>query len=314
MRALCFLLLACFGVWCGSVSLLAGEYRLTNDDIIRGEPVTFNDDGMVVRLDVGGYSPRISWSKLTQDSLKELAKNPKAAEFVQPFIETPPVQKEKVKKKDITLKPVPRLERVDKPNFFASFATPAGMVICLVLLLANVYAAREIALFRYRSPALVCGLSVIFPVIVPALFLAMPSAAAPEGEAEGLAQPSGGAQASAKTTTGPLAKVPMASGLSIAQQAAKPSGTAQGSQVFKRGEFTFNRRFMETKFPSFFRVVQTEKEVLAVRVAKDEYTAKRITRISSNEMHIQLLQGGNEVMVLFADILEMQVRPNTVKA
>ena len=110
----------------------------------------------------------------------------------------------------------------------------------------------------------------------------------------------------------------MSSGLSIAQveKTAAPSGPAAGPQSYKRGEFTFNRRFIETKFPGFFRVVQSENEkdlVLVVRAAKEEYIAKRITRISSNEMHIQLLRG-TEVSVPFAEILEILVRHKDVKA
>ena len=81
MRALRFFLLGCLSVWQCSTALLGGEFRLTNEDVVRGEPVTFDDVGMVVRLDIGGYSQRISWSKLTQDSLQELAKNPQAAKF-----------------------------------------------------------------------------------------------------------------------------------------------------------------------------------------------------------------------------------------
>jgi hypothetical protein len=316
MRALRFFLLGCLSVWQCSTALLGGEYRLTNEDVVRGEPVTFDDVGMVVRLDIGGYSQRISWSKLTQDSLKELAKNPQAAKFVEPFIDTPPAAKEKEKKnKDIVLKPVPHVERVEKAGFLGSIFTPIGLGVFLVLFLANLYAAWEIARFRYRPPALVCGVSVLLPVVAPVIFLLMPPAEAAEAEVPGVAEPSASAQAAAaKLTTGPLAKVPsMASGLSIAH-GEKAGGAQAGPQIFKRGEFTFNRRFMETKFASFFRVVQSEKEVLVVRAAKEEYIARRISRISSNEMHLQLLRGGNEVSVPFADITEVQIRPNEVKA
>src|SRR5437879_1887165 len=128
MRALRLFVLIFFGVWQCSLASFAGEYHLNNGDIIRGEPVSFNDDGMVVRLTIGGHSPRISWSKFTQDSLKELAKEPQAAKFVEPFIEVPPAPKDKEKKKrEFLLKPVPRVERVEKPHFFASFGTPAGL-------------------------------------------------------------------------------------------------------------------------------------------------------------------------------------------
>src|SRR5262249_9649950 len=133
----------------------------------------------------------------------------------------------------------------------------------------------------------------------------------PDMGPEGLAEPVA-AQAAGKATTGPLAKVPMASGLSIAQEkSATAAGGGTAPQTFKRGEFTFNRRFMETKFPGFFRVVQNEADrdlVLAVRIGKTEHVAKRITRISSNEMHVQLLAGGKEVMVPFAEITEVQIR------
>jgi hypothetical protein len=317
MRPLRLLILVCLALWQCCLGSFAEEFRLNNGDILRGEAVSFNDDGLVVRLDVGGHSPRISWSKLTQDTLKQLSNNPQAARFVEPFIDVPPTPKEKKIKKDIVLKPVPRVERVEKPNFFASFATPAGLMVFLVLLLANVYAAYHVALYRNRPPALVCGLSILFPFVAPALFLLMPSAPPTEGQAEGHAEPALAAQAAGKATTGSLAKVPaMASALSIAQ--AEKSGApaaSQAGQTYKRGEFTFNRRFMETKFASFFRIVQSEADkdlVLIVRGPKEDYIAKRISRISSTEMHLQLLRGV-EVSVPFSDITEIQIRHKDTK-
>lgn len=312
MRVLRLLLLTALSLWHATMLVRGGEFRLSNGDVVRGEPVSFNDDGMVVRLEIGGHSPRLSWSKLTQETLKELSANPQAAKFVEPFIELPPVPKDKdKKKKEIVLKPVPRAERVEKPNFFASFFTPVGLATLFVLLLANVYAGYEIARYRYRPPGLVCGLSVLFPVIAPLLFLAMPPPPGVDTEAAGASDTTDPAQVSAKSSTGPLAKTPMASGLSVAQAdkgAAAPA--AAGPQSYKRGEFTFNRRFMETKFPGLFRVVQSEADkdmVLIVRTAKEEHTAKRISRISSSEMHVQLLRGG-EVSVSFGDITEVLLR------
>jgi hypothetical protein len=312
MRPLRLLLVICLALWQCVFALFGDEFHLNNGDILRGKAVSFNDDGLVVHLDIGEYSPRISWSKLTQDTLKELMKEPQAAKFVEPFIDVPPVPKDKDnKKKNIVVKPVPRVERVQKASFFSFWPTPAGLVVALVLILANVYAAYQIALYRHRPPGLVCGLAVVLPVIVPAIVLAMPPAAGGE-YAEAPPEPAAAASAAGKTTTGPLAKVPMASGLSVAQ-AEKPAaagGASASNQVFKRGEFTFNRRFMETKFPNFFRIVQNEAEkdlVLAIRTPKAEHIGKRISRISSNEMHVQLVRGG-EVMVPFSDITEVQVR------
>jgi hypothetical protein len=312
MRSLRLLILICVALWGWSMPSFGGEYRLNSGDVIRGEPVSFNDDGLVVRLAIGGHSPRISWSKLTQESLQELAKNPQAMRFVEPFIDLPPVPKDKEnKKKEIILKPVPRVEQVSNPSFFASFGTQAGLIILLVLYLGNLYAAYQIARYRYRPPGLVCGLAAVFPIIAPAIFLAMPPAPPAEEDGQLLAEPES-AGAVGKATTGSLPKVAMASGLSIAQAAEKPApaAAAAGPQVYKRGEFTFNRRFIETKFPSFFRVVQGEAEkdlVLLVRAGKEEHTAKRISRISATEMHLQLVRGG-EVSVPFGEITEIQVR------
>ena len=318
MRALRLFVLACLFVGQCSTLLLGAEYRLNNGDVLRGEAVSFNDDGLVVRLEIGGHSTRISWSKITQETLQFLAKDPLAARFVEPFIEVPPVPKAKNdKKREIILKPVQRVERIEKPSFFSSFATPAGLAISLVLLLANVYAAFEIARYRYRSPGLICGLSVVLPVLAPLMVLALPPAQPVEGLDSGVPEPAA-AQAAGKATTGPLAKAPMAHGLSIAQgeKAGAAPGGGTAPQVFKRGEFTFNRRFMETKFPGFFRVVQTEADkdlVLAIRAGRDEHIAKRISRISSNEMHV-LLSRGPEVSIPFAEIIEISMRHKDAKA
>jgi hypothetical protein len=317
MRPLRWHVLICLAVW-QCLGVYAEEFHLNNGDVLRGEPVSFNDDGLVVRLDIGGHSPRISWSKLTQDTLKDLAKNPQAARFVEPFIDEPPVPKEKEKKKDLTIRPVPRVERIEKPNFFASFVTPAGLAVFLVLYLANIYAAYEIARFRHRQPMLVCGTSLVLPVIAPAIFMFAPTGTEPAAEAEAVTEPAVAAQAAGKATTGSLPKAPaMAPGLSIAQGGEKPGGgAAQTPQTYKRGEFTFNRRFMETKFASFFRIVQSEADkdlVLVVRTVKEEHIAKRISRISSTEMHLQLVRGV-EVSVPFADIGEILVRHKEGKA
>lgn len=316
MRCLRLLFLVLFGLWQCSVATPGAEFRLSNGDIVRGEAVSFNDDGLVVRLDIGGHSPRISWSKLTQETLQRLAANPEAAGFVEPFIEIPPAPKDKEEEKVIQLKPVPRVEQVENPNFFASFVTPAGLMILLVLLAANVYAAYEIAHYRRRSPGLVCALSILFPIVAPALVLAMPSAEPADIEAPELTEPAA-AQALGKATTGPLAHTPMATGLSIAQGEKVDTAAGGGApQIYKRGEFTFNRRFIETKFPSFFRLVQSDADkdlILIVRAGKDEHTVKRISRISSTDVHLQLTRGG-EVSVPFPEISEIQVRHKDVKA
>jgi hypothetical protein len=297
----------------------SAEIRLTNGDVIRGEPASYDDNGLVVRLDIGGFSPRINWTKISQESLMELMKNPQAAKFVEPFLDSPPEEQVKAKqKKEIKVQPVTsRLELPPQTSLSASLTTPIGLFILGILYLANLYAAFEIARFRNRPPSLVCGLSAILPIVGPLIFLSMPTRselveeAVAGGDADSEAAAAHAAQAK---KTGPAPSSGL--GLSNAQGDKKAAGQFDNT-AYKRGETTFNRRFFETKFPGFFRVVPSEAEkdlVLVIRATKNEHVAKRISRISSSELHVQLLRGNTEVMVPFADIAEIQVKhKDTVK-
>ena len=148
----------------------ADEFKLANGNVLRGELASVDEDGLVVKLEVGGFSKREPWINFSQETLKELAKNPKAAPLVEPFIELEPEQiKAKEKQKEIVVKPVSeRMERPSpKPGLGTAFITPIGLTLLAVLLLANLYAAYEIAFFRQQPVPLVCGLSVLFPLLAP---------------------------------------------------------------------------------------------------------------------------------------------------
>lgn len=318
MRRVYIFILAVAAVWQLAGAALAAEFRLNNGDIIRGEPASFNEDGASFRLDVGGFSPRVTWGKFTQEALKELAKNKQAAKFAEPFIEVPieVKQKEKAKKKEIVIKPVPRVEReaARKRSAFAGFGTPVGLAVLAMLMLANLYGAYEVAVFRSRPPLLVCGVSLLLPGIGPILFLSLPGLDQPVSTHE---HPAPAATEVASTS---MAQVPgMApAGLGLASHdKPPPSGGAMEMATYKRGDTTFNRRFFESKLPGFFRIVPSEAEkdlVLVVRTPKHEYIAKRISRISSNEMHLQLLRGNTEASASFGEIIEVQVRHKDAKA
>ena len=84
-------------------------------------------------------------------------------------------------------------------------------------------------------------------------------------------------------------------------------------QIYQRGQFTFNRRFFETKFSNFFSVVRREADkdlVFVVKTARAQTIVQRITRIASNDVHFEVLQGTarREIMMPFADIQEIQIR------
>ena len=302
----------------------ADEFKLANGNILRGELASADEDGLVVKLDVGGFSKREPWINFSQETLKELAKNSKVASLVEPFIELEPEQiKAREKQKDIVVKPVSnRMERPPtKSGLVAAFITPLGLVILAVLMLANLYAAYEIALFRQQPVALVCGLSIVLPGLVPLIFLCLPTRVehrhAEAGVEEAVAAEAVGSPAKATSAFAGQGHLPQG-GLSLVAAQKQEGGGAQ-PQMYTRGEFTFNRRFFETKFPGFFRIVPSEAEkdlVIVIKAVRGEYVGKRISRISSNEMHVQL-QSGNasaEVMIPFVEIQSVQIRHKDAKS
>jgi hypothetical protein len=297
-----------------------GEYRLSNGDVLKGEAASFNDDGLVVRLDIGGFSPRIPWGKFTQETLTALMQNPEAKEFVEPYLDVPLEVKEKAKekKKEIKVKEPPRVPLVEgKTGFFASMANPLGLTLLGILYLANLYAALEIARFRSRPIPLVVGISAIAPILGPILFVSLPPgnavAAAPAETAE--APPA--ATESVNPMQGALPAGMQGGGLGLAGggHGAKTAGNPNYNQVYTRSNSTFDRKFFESKFTGFFRVVPMDPEkdlVIVVKTAKQELIGTRISRISAAEIHFQL-QRGTEASVPFGEITEVSVRPKGTK-
>ena len=122
-----------------------------------------------------------------------------------------------------------------------------------------------------------------------------------------------------QTFSVPSAAQPAASGIHIVEASwqgkstAPPAANPNEPQVFQRGQFTFNRRFFETKFSGFFAVIRRESErnlVLTVKTGRANMVVERITRIATNEMHVEVATGGGkqEIMVPFAEIVEVQLK------
>jgi hypothetical protein len=295
-----------------SAVLTAADFKMNNGNVLTGDLASADEDGIVVKLQVGTLTKREPWVNFTQETLKELARDPKIQPLVDPFIEVTLEELDaKQKKKDIVIRDVPtRLDRPDhRPGFFTAFLSPIGLLLLTVFMGANLYAAYEIALYRDRPVPMVCAVSLVLPFLGPLLFLSIPSGTPPPPE-ESAPEPSAAAAAPASSfASNP--NMPKSSLSIAATDKAGAAAAASQPQVFGRGEFTFNRRFIETKFSGFFRLVPTEAEkdlVLVVKGVKQEYIGKRITRISSNEFHMQLLANNTEVMITFAEIQTITVR------
>lgn len=276
---------------------------------VEGEIVQGKPEFLKIRVDGNNYQD-IAWEKLSQATLQQLSADPKLKlePFIEPFIEIP--EDERIKRTEVEIKPVPRLERPAKGSVIGSmFSSSVGLVVMLLLYAANIYAGYEIATIRAYPPAMVCGIAAVAPVIGPVVFLCLPTKLKSSEKLEAGADRAANAYVEPAPAPAPQAH----GGLSIAQaEAAAPSAIPQ-TQIYKRGQFTFNRRFIETKFSGFFGAVRRDAErdmVLLIKSARGEYIASRISRIAANDMHVDVHRAGasQEVHIPFLEIQEIQLK------
>jgi hypothetical protein len=302
-----------FALWiCGQIIVArADTFPLADGASLTGDILTFNDNGITFRQADSTYT-NVMWTKFSQDGLKQLAKNPKIKPLVEPFIEIP--LSERPHKPEVKLQEVTRLERPAPQSLIgALFSSSVGLFAIVLIYAANIYAGFEIAGFRARPKVLVMGVSTVLPILGPIIFLAMPRQveALPESEVAPVeADPTTFAVAGQSAVVAEEASV-------VAGESPLPATPQPAAQIFKRGQFTFNRRFLETKFAGFLGAAQTGAErnqTLIVKTAAGQFAVGHITSISANEMHIAVMQGEalQEMIVPFAEIQEMQIQPKIV--
>jgi len=305
-----------FGFWLGGLLLAAGAeaYQLTDGTSVSGDPVKYDDTGILIRTPQETYT-NLTWTMFSQDGLKQLAQNPKIKPFVTPFIIVPPPPRPKA---EIKIQEVSRLEEPPKaPLLTALFSSSVGLVVLFLIYGANLYAAMEIAVFRSRPIGMVMGVAAVLPVLGPIIFLSLPTQAEPVPEAVAEADTPTMAVPGAAPSAAPAPKlVQPPGGVHIASSSWQPGTTTEkkaATQVFHRGQFMFNRRFFETKFPNFFSLIRREADkdmVLLVKTPRGQYEVSRITRIAANDLHFEVMQGTSrqEVMVPFGEIQEIQLK------
>ena len=254
----------------------------------------------------------VVWTKFSQEGLKQLANDPKHPNFkslVEAFIEIPlsdRPQKPEVKVNDVT-----RLEVPPKQSLLgALFSSSVGIFALRLIYAANIYAGYEIAIVRIRPKGLVMGVAAVLPILGPIIFLAMPMnvEAAP---AEDLVEADPATFAVAGQPA-PVQEEIHIAGVSTGPRPA-PAGQAAG-QVFQRGQFTFNRRFIESKFAGYLGETRSAAEagtLLVVKTASGQMIVERIVSIAASDMQVQVALGEvlQEVTIPFADIQEIQLKP-----
>lgn len=279
--------------------------------------ISMDGSGFILKNPDGSYGDRMPWTKLAQADLKELEQNPKAAQWVEPFIEPDP--NERMKRTEVEIKDYPKLAHPAGHSLAAAlFTTPIGLLMILLLYAGNIYAAYEISLFRAQKPGLVCGVAAVAPVVGPIIFLSMPTNLKPKEQtwqtaAEQQVDPNlAAAIAAEEVATAEVATAEAApGGLHVAHATAAPA-VPQGKS-YVRGQFTFNRRFFETQMPAFFAISRPEAEkdkILVVKASRGQYIAQRISRITANDMTLQVNKGhaSEEVVIPFVEIQEVHIK------
>jgi hypothetical protein len=301
----------------------ADTFKLTNGQEVTGDvlPASANEQGVQVKTGDTEFQ-KLKWADFSQEDLKKLAKTPKLEPLVEPFIEITP--EERIKKTEVpNLKPVTRLERPAAQSLIgALFSSGLGFFVVLLLYGANVYAGYEVAIYRARPVGLVCGVAALLPVAGPILFLSLPSPVLPaaqtveepaEGAPEAPVEGAPGAEPSDVVNPMLAEGVEHPAGLKLAHSDTEHKPKVPPTVTFQRGQFTFNRRFIETKFPGFFSVVRREDVkdmVLVIKSARGEYIGQRISRIAANDLHLEVHRGSasEEIMIPFQEIQQIQLK------
>ena len=306
MRKIIFIISLCFGLFRVAT---AGEVTLTLTDgsSVQGELLKFDDYGVQLRL--GETFTNLQWGGFSQETLKQLAQNPTLnirkqtmASLVEPFIE--PEVSHRTPKPEIQINPVTRLERPENPSLLGGLLkSSVGKFIFFILFLANLYAAYEISIVKARPAAQVMGAAAVLPIIGPVIFLCLPILIEQQAEQVEMPAPAGTQGAAAQSA----AENPE---IQIGEASWKHEEKKPEAQVFARGKFTFNKRFVETKFAGFMGAEPKGDAVkfsLSVKSGAGDFAAARIAQVGASEVILETAHG--QVTVPFADILEIKLNP-----
>jgi len=310
---------------------LAGAgISLTNGDILNGEVADVDQNGIVVRVKIGGFARRANWMQLTQESLKKIKRlgetDPKrygvrikgqwvgADQFAEPFIEPDESEMER----NLPPGPVRGLVEPEVPSSvqvtskMAAYGSGGGIGLLVAIAIGSMVAGLGVAAFRESNALLAAGVSLVLPVVGPILILVKPKVEYEDDEEDEYEYEEAEAPAGATMTDtggGAVAgMLPEAKKMSFAQAGPKQSGLKP--QTWTRGDTRFDRSFFQSNFPNYFKValgVAERDMVLAIKTGKREYVGQRIKRISGTDIHMELLNG-KEQKISFSEIGTVDLR------
>lgn len=301
-------------VWLvGAAALHAQAFRLADGTTVTGEVVSADERGVVVRTPEGQMLERMPYIKFSQEALQAMLKNTKTARHVEPFLDVD-ISK-KTKKRDVPINNWEKPSRDAAGSFLGGFlGTGLGLLVLFLAYGASLYAAYEVAIVRAYPWPLVCGVAAVLPILGPVIFLCLPTrvvSRAEEGEGEWKSYEAEVAAATAAAAQAdPNAE---GGGLQITEAAAPAEPQMVATERYPRGQFTFNRRFFETKFPAWFSVVRRDSDKdlqIVFKTTRGNFIATRFSRIMTNDITLHVPEGSSarDVVVPYQEIQEVILR------
>lgn len=279
----------------------ADTFALADGSQVSGDIVKFDDYEVMFHTTSDTYT-NIQWPRFSQDALKQLAQNPKYRQFAAPFIE--PTAAERPAPPKINIRYEQPVKLPEHPSILGGmFQSSLGLFILLIVYAANLYAAYEVAIVRGKPPGLVIGLAAVLPIIGPIIFLSQPVKSASVEEA-----PPEEAMPGAPAPGTP-APVPGQEDVQVVPEAPARQEKKLEPQVFSRGKFTLNKRFIETKFAGFIGEPKGDAKTysMEIKTPKGTVAVECIKQLALSEAILETPHG--QLTVAFNDIQEIKLIP-----
>jgi hypothetical protein len=280
----------------------ADTYALADGTSYSGDIVKFDDIGVMIHTSSDVYT-NVAWPQFSQDTLKQLADNPKYKPLVEWFIEPT----EHPAKPRVSVHYEQPVQLPAQPSLLGGMIhSSLGLFILLLVYAANLYAAFEVALVRGKSIPLVVGAAAVLPIIGQVIFMLQPVKGEQTVEEIPLEEGMPGAPAADAPPPGSDIQIVSAS-WQPGQEV--PEEKKLQPQVFARGKYTFNKRFIETKFANFIGELKGEATIysMEIKTLKDTLAVEGIKQVGASEVILETPTG--QLTVTFGDIQEIKLIP-----
>ncbi len=354
MRFFGFLLIVGMLVVTGDVCSqdVSGTFKLKKGGEVTGMVKYVSGAGIIFKKKSGSNTSRYEFREFDEESLKKLIKHPKVRQYAGGLLGAVAGADGG---SAVALPPPPKQEALDSPTvgkvedrpalpeprniFGALFGTGAGWIMLLTIWAGNIWAGYHIGIYRRWNKWMVPGIAAVAPILAPIAFISMKpkkfekkggeaqeeddgkpakkkgaAVARPVAKAKVVtARPGGGAAAGAARAGG--AAPAAGGGAPIAAPKAGGAPEALEAVAYVKGEVNINKRFVETKFAPFFKLVPDEpyrSGWLCFVTTRGEFWAKRIPKITQTDVTIQCPQEGGgtiDQVCQIADIKEIHIRP-----